>query len=298
MVGAMSIAAGLAWLAVAVRVWQLGRTGDRVAGWLGRQRGPVRPVGAPSWLQTWLPMFGPIGRQMTLNRQKLARWAQLAGHPRELRVEEVMALKAMGFTGGMVAGILVRLLGLGGPLSVLVLAAAGYVTPDVWLRTGARRRQVRLAADLPDLMDLIATCLESGAGLSIAQVLRRAEEHLNGPVREELTTLNRQIEIGMSREETYQALLERNECEELQSLVETLRRGGELGVPIVETVRAQARVMQEIRRRRARWAGERADLWVSAITFALSLPSVLAFIFALFLITLITRPEVLGFRLW
>lgn len=253
---------------------------------------------AVGWIQPYIPVFASVGRQLTWNPRQIARWLQLAGSPPGWDTEAVMALRGLSLCAGLLAGTLFRILGLSGPVGMLALGLGGYLAPDLWLWSRARRRQAQLARDVPDVMDLIATCLEADAGLSIPQVLGRAEPHLSGPLQDEVRLLHRQVEMGMLRDQAYQDLVDRNECPELTVLVEPLRRGGELGVPIAETVRAQAAVLRQMRRRKARWAGERADLWVSVITFALSLPSALVFIFALFLLVLVTRPEALGLRLW
>lgn len=278
---------------VLVMLWWRRRLFRRLS--LPDSAGPAR---GGNRFRAYVPVFGAIGKQLTWNRGQMARWLDLAGRPHGWDLETVMTLRGLTLTGGLLLGTLVRFLGLGGPVTMLVLALAGYLAPDWWLWSAARRRQAQLAGAVPDVMDLIATCLEADAGLTIPQVLARAEAHLDGPIQEEIRYVNRQVEMGVPREQAYQTLIERNACEELAVLVEPLRRGGELGVPIAETVRVQAGVLRQIRRRRARWAGERADLAVSVITFALALPAALGFIFALIFLVLVTRPEALGLRLW
>lgn len=295
-----------AWVAAAALLVALGAIWRFLGLWLRRRRFHVR-LRAPDpgmadgsggpWIRSWIPLFAGVGRTLTWNRAQAARWLELGGSPVGWDQDAVAALRGLALTTGLLTGTLLKYLGLAGPVTMLVCVVAGYLWPDYRLWSWARRRQAQLAADVGDVMDLIATCLEAQAGLTIPKVLERAESHLDGPLREEIRLLNRQVEMGMNRDAAYQELLARNDCPELAALVEPLRRGGELGVPIAETVRAQAAVTREIRRRRARWAGERADLWVSVITFSLSMPAALVFIFALFLLILVTQPETLGLRL-
>lgn len=143
-----------------------------------------------------------------------------------------------------------------GRLSVLVLAgapAAAFLAPDLLLERAARRRRARIAAALPDALDLMATGAASGRGPGA--LLAEAMHGASGPLREELARAVAAIECGTSQEESLRALRRRSTGGTLAALAAALERSRRHGSPLSRALHEQAGSLREEERR---LIGERA----------------------------------------
>ena len=50
-------------------------------------------------------------------------------------------------------------------LIVAILSAVGYYLPDLYLKFRTKKRAARIAGGLPDFIDLLVVCTESGLGM-------------------------------------------------------------------------------------------------------------------------------------
>ncbi|HTP28993.1 MAG TPA: type II secretion system F family protein, partial [Anaeromyxobacteraceae bacterium] len=69
-----------------------------------------------------------------------------------------------------------------GPALGVILFAAGYYFPTLWLARRTRERQTALEHGLPDMLDLLVTCVEAGLGLDAAMQRVGAELVLAHPL--------------------------------------------------------------------------------------------------------------------
>ncbi len=83
-------------------------------------------------------------------------------------------------------------------------------------------------------MDTVSTSLQ--AGVSLDNALREVIRYFDGPIREEFSRFNQEIDLGVPREKAYRELLKRNDNEEFQSLIKALIQGMDLGIPIAKNV--------------------------------------------------------------
>ena len=162
----------------------------------------------------------------------------------------LFAVKALGLVG---LGGLGALIGLHDPsLAILTVgfgAAAGFFLPDLLLYNKGIKRQVLIQRDLPDAMDMLTICVESGLGFDAA--LARVARNSSGPVAAEFSRALQEIQIGKSRAQALRSLADRTTVPELRAFASAVVQAGELGIPIADVLREQAKEMRMRRRQRA-----------------------------------------------
>jgi len=128
------------------------------------------------------------------DRRRLARRAGLAGlRGRDDAVAGIRAVGALAAaTTSLFAGIAVTPAALAIMPVVIAVAIQG---PDIALVRLAKRRQLRIAAKVPELVELLVTTTR--AGLSPAVAFRRSVNVLRGPLAEEVTLAVQEIDLGV-----------------------------------------------------------------------------------------------------
>ncbi len=134
----------------------------------------------------------------------------------------------------------------------LILGAAGLFLPDLWLynRVKARKREMVLA--LPDVLDLLQVCVESGMGFDAA--ISRVAEQSHGrrsPLHQELMRSQLEIRAGRPRAEVLRDLGERTGVLEIKTMVGAFIQTDKLGTPLGKTLRVHADAARVQRRHRA-----------------------------------------------
>jgi tight adherence protein C len=213
----------------------------------------------------------------------------LAGNPRNWGPDRVLAFKGFGL---IVLGLLGLVFGAkhGGLLllvSPVVGGAFGLFLPDIWVRNLGEKRQIELQKGLPDAMDMLTICVESGLGFDAA--LGRVARNLKGPIAEECARVLQEMQFGMSRSEALRALVGRTNVPELRSFVSAIIQSSELGISIGAVLREQAREMRIKRRPRAEEKAQKLQV-------KLLMPLILCLLPAMF--TVILGPaaiELVGF---
>jgi tight adherence protein C len=200
-------------------------------------------------LPDWLPDMA-VNLSRSSARPALQRRLDIAGNPQGWTPDRVLASKALGL---VVLGSVGALLGLGHP-ALLVLtggagAAAGFFLPDVLLYNSGLKRQQRLAISLPEGLDLLTICVEAGLGFDAA--LAQVARNLRGPLASEFARVLQEMQIGKSRAEAMRAMAERSSVPELKTFVSALTQSTELGIPVANVLREQAKEMRVRRRQRA-----------------------------------------------
>lgn len=147
-----------------------------------------------------------------------------------------------------------------GPELVLSVFAAGVVlgalVPDALLKRRVRRRQHKLATQLPDGMDLLVICAE--AGLTLESAISRVGTEIGFAAPELAAEFQRtaaDMQIAPSRVDALESLAARTRVQEVRSAVATLVQAQKYGTPLGQSLRALSR---EFRTRRLRDVEERA----------------------------------------
>lgn len=217
--------------------------------------------------------FSDLGQRINFfsENHSVKEWLRKSGNPLQLTVERFQGLKIFLFIVGFFAGILAVIIGL--PLSQYMLVFApilGYFIPIILVRREAKKRQNFIRKDLPDFLDTVSTSVQ--AGVSLDHALREVIRYFDGPIREEFSRFNHEIDLGVPREKAYRDLLERNDNPEFQSLIKGLIQGLNLGIPIAKTFRIQADDMRQIREEQVKEQAAKASPKVTLVTTFLIAP--------------------------
>lgn len=134
----------------------------------------------------------------------------------------------------------------------LTLAALGYYGPDAVLRFHTQRRANEMRNVLPDLIDLLVICTESGLGMDaainrVSQEIARSSKTLA----EEFYLAALEIRAGSGRTAALKNLALRVDLEDLHGLVSMLVQADRFGTSLVESLRIQSEMMRTKRMQRA-----------------------------------------------
>ncbi|MBO8164388.1 MAG: type II secretion system F family protein [Brevibacillus sp.] len=218
-------------------------------------------------------------------------WLLKAGRPLDLPVARFQGVKIVLTLFGFIAGIFFFLLGF--PLSqfgLVVWPLLGYFLPIIWIKKKAIERQNQLRYDLPEFLDTVSVTLQ--AGVSLDQSLREVIKYFDGPIREEFSRFNQELDLGVPREKAYEQLLRRNDNPEFQMLIKALIQGMRLGVPIAVTFKAQSENMRRIRKELVKEKAAKASPKVTLITTFVVAPTAIMLIGGLMVLNILENVSV------
>lgn len=176
----------------------------------------------------------------------------------------IIAAQFLGPLVGIFAGSFVRSNTL---FACLVLAAVGYLGPDIWLTAAVRRRKARIVRSLPDAVDMLVICVEAGLGLDQALLRVGAELTETYPdIHKEFSRVNQEQRAGTPRLEAWKAMAERTKIQELHTFVSMIIQADRFGTPIAK---ALGRFSDDLRRRRRQKVEEAAAKTKIKIIFPL-----------------------------
>lgn len=127
----------------------------------------------------------------------------------------------------------------------LAAAAVGFFGPNEYVRRMAGKRQHQIARGLPNALDLLVVCVESGLGLdqAILQVSKELE-HAHPEISEEFGFVNLELKAGKRRVEALRNLAERTGVDDLKKLVAVLIQADRFGTGVAQSLRAHADFMR------------------------------------------------------
>jgi tight adherence protein C len=130
-------------------------------------------------------------------------------------------------------------------MMILVATAVGFFGPNEYVRRLAGRRQYQVARGLPNALDLLVVCVESGLGLdqAILQVSKELE-HAHPEISEEFAFVNLELKAGKRRVDALRNLAERSGVEDLKKLVAVLIQADRFGTGVAQSLRAHADFMR------------------------------------------------------
>jgi tight adherence protein C len=134
----------------------------------------------------------------------------------------------------------------------VLLAGVGFYLPQVALWHLRTSRQKEIFLTLPDALDLLVVCVESGLGLDAA--LRKVTDEMKGHAKticEEFQLANLQLQMGRPRREVLHDLGVRTGVDDVRSLAAILIQADRFGSSIAQALRVQSDSMRTRRRQRA-----------------------------------------------
>jgi len=130
-------------------------------------------------------------------------------------------------------------------MAVLAAAAMGFFGPNEYINVRARRRQKEIRKGLPNALDLLVVCVESGLGLDQAMVqVAKDLEQAHPDVSEEFALVNFELKAGKRRIDSLRNLAERSNVEDLKKLVAVLIQADRFGTGVAQSLRAHADFMR------------------------------------------------------
>ncbi len=131
-------------------------------------------------------------------------------------------------------------------------AAAGYLAPGQYLAWRIRRRQHAIERSLPNALDLMVVCVESGLGMDqttiqVAKELQAAHPEIS----DEFTLLNLELRAGKRRAEALHNMAERTGVEDMRKLVAVLVQTDRFGTSVAQSLRGHADYLRILARQRA-----------------------------------------------
>lgn len=130
-------------------------------------------------------------------------------------------------------------------MAVLASAAMGFFGPNEYVNIAVRRRQKLISRALPNALDLMVVCVESGLGLDQA-ILQVAKEldHAHPEISEEFAFVNLELKAGKRRNEALKNLADRSGVDDLKKLVAVLIQADRFGTGVAQSLRAHSDYMR------------------------------------------------------
>jgi len=130
-------------------------------------------------------------------------------------------------------------------MAVLAAAAAGFFGPNEYLRMRAKKRQKEIRRGLPNALDLMVVCVESGLGLdqAIVQVAKELE-FAHPEISEEFSLVNLELKAGKRRVDALRNLAERTAVDDLKKLVAVLIQADRFGTGVAQSLRGHSEYMR------------------------------------------------------
>lgn len=157
----------------------------------------------------------------------------------------------------------------GALMPVLVSLGFGLMAPNFILDFLVKRRKQQIFRGLPDALDLMVVCVESGLGLD--QAMRKVAEEMKKSYREvgeEFGLCNLHLQMGRTRNQVLQELGSRTGVDDLRALGSTLIQADKFGTSIAQALRTQSDTM---RTKRQQIAEEKAAKTAVKLIFPLVL---------------------------
>jgi tight adherence protein C len=232
-----------------VKLWARPRAViERVTGQLAApvEKMPVHPSLVFRDMVARLGAALPVGAKGT---GRLERRLIRAGYRRPQTVRVVYGAKLLlGLALPLLAWALVSRFAWGIDTQIMIVAGAaivGYSAPGYFVTFQGRRRQHRIRRGLPDALDLLVICVESGLGLDQAIMQAAKELELAQPdISREFAMVNHELRTGTRRADALRNLAARTAVDELKKLVAVLIQADRFGTGIAQSLRMHADYMR------------------------------------------------------
>ncbi len=130
-------------------------------------------------------------------------------------------------------------------LFIGVCGLAGLLGPNEYIKAVAKRRQKKIRRGLPNALDLLVVCVESGLGLDQAIVQTAKElEHAHPEISQEFALVNLELRAGKRRVEALRNLADRTSVDELKKLVAVMIQADRFGTGVAQSLRAHSEYMR------------------------------------------------------
>src|SRR5271157_4514789 len=162
-------------------------------------------------------------------------------------------------------------------LGVASAVAMGYVAPTQYLLWRIKRRQHAIEKGLPNALDLMVICVESGLGIDQTTLQVAKELQMAHPeICDEFTVMNLELRAGKRRADALHNLADRTGVEDLKKLVAVLVQTDRFGTSIAQSLRGHADYLRQMARQRAEERASKLAVKLVFPIFFCVLPSLFA----------------------
>ncbi len=137
-------------------------------------------------------------------------------------------------------------------ITVGAAAAFGYMAPNQYVSFRISRRQHAIQRGLPNALDLMVVCVESGLGIDQTIIQVAKELQIAHPeICDEFTIMNLELRAGKRRPDALHNLADRTGVEDVKKLVAVLVQTDRFGTSVAQTLRGHADYLRTMARQRA-----------------------------------------------
>jgi len=158
-----------------------------------------------------------------------------------------------------------------GLLTAIAMVALGAYAPLMLLRGRARSRRTKMLRNLPDVMDLLTTCVEAGLGIDAA--LARVAEKAKEPLAAEIRLVLRTMAMGGTRRDALEQLAARTQMPEINSFTTAVIQAEMMGVSLGQVLRVQSDALRVQRKQRAEQQAFKAPIKIIIVLALFIFPS-------------------------
>jgi tight adherence protein C len=156
-----------------------------------------------------------------------------------------------------------------------LFGALGMILPAVWLDRRREKWRNHLRKSLPDFLDLITACVESGLSFEGAMQKATDELHTAHPaLARELVLVQREVELGAPPEKALRNFADRTGLEGLRSLATVVHQSRRYGSGIAEALRIHADMLRMQREQRAEEMAQKASVKILFPTLVCIFPAI------------------------
>jgi tight adherence protein C len=231
-----------------------------IAAWMGRDtEAPVEAPPEPTQLSAVRQDSAP--RRLTATLYKLAQpstpderdsarsWLAQAGFQDRFALERFVATRVVMLAVMPVLAFFAIRQGTDyKSFYVAVAAAGGYYLPQIYVSSKRDARRDEMNRAVPDMLDMLVSCLEAGLGTDAALSHITRELQRSSPILAyELQTANAAVSAGVPRVEALRQMDQRTGIEAITALVAVLGQAERFGSGIAPSVRAHAELSRKKR---------------------------------------------------
>jgi tight adherence protein C len=158
----------------------------------------------------------------------------------------------------------------------IVFGIVGYILPLTVLRRMGRKRLIRIARELPAILDLMIVCLEAGLGLAEAvRLVGREAERYGQVLGTEFGVAAAEMSTGVALGDSLRNLADRSGSDELKNLAALIVQSDQMGTRLGPALRASGEQFAAKRRSRAEEKAQRSAVHMLFPLVTLILPAML-----------------------
>ncbi|GMM88155.1 type II secretion system F family protein [Vibrio fortis] len=182
-----------------------------------------------------------IGKGNKRDNETYSEKLMHAGYHNKSALSVFYSLKLLSTLVGLLCAFMVYFTALGDSYNhflTLTCIFLGMFTPNFILNKLQKERQRKIRNGVPDALDLLVVCTESGLGFNAALGRVATELYVSQPeLADELDTVFAKIQAGVPMPDALSQLIERTGLVELEGLVSMLSHASKMGGSLAQTLR-------------------------------------------------------------